>query len=89
MNKFNQEHIFVGNRNSERWYEKNLVSAPDQGGEIGDEGLAGLGPAMEGGEGMELAAGEQPVAGERRAVVDGAGGEVDPDVPIRPGEDGA
>lgn len=64
-----------------------MVGAPDERGEVGGEGLVGLRTAVERGERVELAAGDDSVAGDRGAVVDGAGAEVDPEEAVGGGEE--
>ncbi|RDX64745.1 hypothetical protein CR513_56665, partial [Mucuna pruriens] len=89
VDELNGEGILERDGDSERGSEENLVGAPDEGGEVGGEGLVGLGTAVEGSEGVELAARDDAVTGDGGAVVDGAGAEVDPEVAMGGCEEGA
>ena len=89
MNELNHERFLEGHGDPEGGGEEDVVGAPDEGGEVGGEGLVGLRTAVERGERVELAAGDDSVAGDRGAVVDGAGAEDDPEVAVGGGEESA
>lgn len=89
VDELDGEGILECDRYPEGGSEEHVVGAPDEGGEVGGEGLVGFGTAVEGGEGVKLAARDDAVAGYCGAVVDRTGAEVDPEVAISGGEEGA
>lgn len=89
VDELDGEGILERDRYPEGGSEEDVVGAPDERGEVGGKGLAGFRTAMEGGEGVKLAARDDAVAGDCGAVFDRTGAEVDPEVAISGGEEGA
>jgi len=89
VDELDGEGILERNRYPEGGSEEDIVGAPDEGGKVGGEGLAGFGTAVDGSKGVKLAAGDDAVTGDCGAVVDRTGAEVDPEVAISGCEEGA
>lgn len=82
MNEVDEKRILEVDRNSQRRDKKNLVGTPDEGGEVGKEGLLGLGATVKGGKGVEIAPREDAITRQGRAVIDRPRREVDPEVAV-------
>jgi hypothetical protein len=68
---------------------QNLVGAPNERSQVCEERFLRFRAAVESGERVELAARQYAIAGQGGTVIDGSRGQIDPNVSVLRGPDGA
>ena len=68
---------------------QNLVGAPNERSQVYEERFLRFRAAVESGERVELAARQYTIAGQGGTIIDGSRGQIDPNVSVFRGPDGA
>lgn len=87
MYKLNYQASLERNRDSQRGHKKYLVGAPNQRCQVSKESLLRFGAAVKRSKRVELAAWDNAIPGQYRAIVNRACSQIDPKVAVFAGPD--